>query len=96
MERVVVGVVGMLQYEVLEHRMETEYGVKYRKTDLPHTLIRWIENKDVDPSRLKLSADTRVLQDFRGNNLLIFSGEWSIDWALNNNQGLVLSEFDKM
>ncbi len=96
MERVIVGVVGMLQYEVLEHRMLTEYGVKYRKTDLPHTLIRWVENKDIDISRLKLSADTRWIQDFHGNNLLIFSGEWSIDWALSNNDGLILSEFDKM
>ncbi len=95
LERVIVGVVGVLQFEVLEHRMKSEYGVDMRRTNLPHEQIRYIDENSGDPAKLKLSSDTRWVQDIRGRNLLIFPGEWSIRWAQENNEGLSLSEFAK-
>ena len=95
MERVVVGVVGVLQFDVLEFRMESEYGVRYNKRDLPHQLIRYIDNADLNPAELKLMQTTRWVQDVRGRNLLIFVGQYEIDWALDKNPGLMLSEFNQ-
>ncbi len=94
MERVVVGVVGVLQFEVLEYRMKNEYGVDMRRSTLPLEEIRYLE-EGVDPKKLRLSSDTRWVQDVRGRNLLIFPGQWSIRWALDNNEGLLLTEFEK-
>ena len=93
MERVTVGVVGMLQYDVLQFRMQTEYGVEYRKTDLPHTIIRKLNDTGVPPSDLKLTSDTRRVQDVKGTDYLIFPGKWSLDWAYEHNEGINLSEF---
>jgi peptide chain release factor 3 len=62
---------------------------------LPYQQIRWIANKDLDPSKLKLSHDTKWVQDFRGNNLLIFTSEWSIRWVLEDSPGLELLEFNQ-
>ncbi len=42
MESVIVGVVGVLQFEVLEHRLKSEYHVEVRRRPLPYTDIRWI------------------------------------------------------
>ena len=95
MERVVVGVVGVLQFDVLQFRMESEYGVRYNKRDLPHQLIRYIDNADLNPAELKLMQTTRWVQDVRGRNLLIFVGQYEIDWALDKNPGLMLSEFNQ-
>ncbi len=95
-ERVIVGVVGMLQLEVLEHRIRSEYGVEYRRRDLPHQYIRYIDNKDLDPRDLRLTEDTLWVKDNRERDLLIFTGEWSIRWALEKNAGLELSEFNRM
>ena len=95
MERVVVGVVGVLQFDVLQFRMESEYGVRYNKRDLPHQLIRYIDNADLNPAELKLMQTTRWVQDVRGRNLLIFVGQYEIDWALDKNPGLTLSEFNQ-
>ena len=94
MERVVVGVVGMLQYDVLEHRMLTEYGVKYRKMDMPHSLIRYIDTPELDPSTLKLSDSTIWVKDVHERDLLIFDGEWAMRWAKEKNPTLVLREFN--
>ena len=49
MERVYVGVVGELQFDVLESRMKSEYNVEYRKYPQPYSVIRMLP-KNVDPS----------------------------------------------
>ena len=95
MERVTVGVVGVLQFDVLEFRMESEYGVKYRRTDLPHTLIRYLP-EGVDPASLKLMQATRRVTDLKGRNLLIFTADYEIRWAEEKNPGLTLIEFDQV
>lgn len=95
MEEVIVGVVGVLQFEVFEYRMKNEYNVDLFKEGLPYSYIRWIDNKDIDPKTLKLSSDTKLVKDFRDNYLLLFTSEWNIRWALERNEGLELSEFNR-
>ncbi len=94
LERVIVGVVGVLQFEVLEHRIKNEYGCDLRRSPLPYQQIRWIEG-DTDPKTLKLSHDTKWVQDFRGKNLLIFTSEWAIRWVMEDNPDLKLAEFSR-
>ena len=95
MEEVIVGVVGVLQLEVFEYRMKNEYNVDLFKEGLPYSYIRWIDNKDIDPKTLKLSSDTKLVKDFRDKYLLLFTSEWNIRWALERNEGLELSEFNR-
>ena len=95
MEEVIVGVVGVLQFEVLEYRLKNEYNVDIRREGLPYQYIRWIDNKDLDPKKLNLTSDTKVVQDFKGNFLLLFTNEWNINWALEKNPDLRLSEVNR-
>ena len=46
MEEIIVGVVGVLQFDVLKYRLENEYNVEIRLENLPYEHIRWIENKE--------------------------------------------------
>jgi len=96
MERVYVGVVGMLQFDVLQFRMESEYGVKYHKQDTPHCLVRFVEESETELKNLNLMQTTKWVQDRRGRDLLIFTAEYEINWALDKNPGLVLKEFSQM
>ena len=95
MEEVIVGVVGVLQFEVLEYRLKNEYNVDIRMQTLPYEHIRWIENTDLDPKTLDLTSDTKRIEDLKGNKLILFSSPWSINWALQHNEGLQLSEFGR-
>ncbi len=95
MEEVIVGVVGTLQFEVLEYRLKNEYNVDIRMEGLPYQYIRWIENEDLDPKTLDLSSDTKRIQDVRGRYLLLFTNSWNINWALEHNPTLRLSEFGR-
>ncbi len=94
-EEIIVGVVGVLQLEVLEYRLKNEYGVDVRRRSLPFEVIRWIDNEGLNPNDLNLTSDTKWVQDFKGNNLLLFTSEWCVNWALNKNEGLMLREFNK-
>jgi len=94
-EEVIVGVVGVLQFEVLEHRLKSEYGVDIRRRSMPFELVRWVENEDIDIPSLNLTSDTKWVQDFKGNNLLLFTSEWCINWALQKNENLRLREFNR-
>ena len=95
MEEVIVGVVGVLQFEVLEYRLKSEYSTDVRRRSLPYQEVRWIGNEGLDPSKLNLTSDTKWVQDFKGNNLLLFTASWCVDWALKKNEGLILREFSK-
>ena len=91
LERVYVGVVGELQFDVLESRMKSEYGVTYRQYPQPYQYIRRISN-GVDPAKLHL-FDVKWVQDFRGKDFLLFKTEWQISHTLEDNAGLELVEF---
>ncbi len=95
MEDVIVGVVGTLQFDVLEYRLKNEYNVDIRMEGLPYQYIRWIENEDLDPKKLNLTSDTKRIQDLKGNRLLLFTSEWNITWALEHNPELRLAEFSR-
>jgi len=96
MEEIIVGVVGVLQFDVLRFRLENEYNVEIRLENLPYEHIRWIENKDeVDVDALTGTSDMKKVIDMKGNPLLLFVNAWSVGMTLDRNEGLVLSEFSK-
>ena len=94
MESVIVGVVGVLQLEVLEQRLKSEYGVEVRRQPLPYSDIRWIMNDPdtINIPALNLTRDTLRVEDMRGKNLLLFTSPWNVNWAVERNPDLVLSE----
>ena len=49
MEEVIVGVVGTLQFDVLEYRLKNEYNVELYMEGLPYEYLRWIETDDGEP-----------------------------------------------
>ena len=96
LEEIIVGVVGVLQFDVLKYRLENEYNVDIRLENLPYEYIRWIENKEeIDIAKLTGTSDMKKVKDMKGNPLLLFVNSWSIGMTLDRNKGLILSEFAK-
>lgn len=95
MEEIIVGVVGVLQFDVLKYRLENEYNVDIRLEQLPYEHIRWIENKEIDMDKLTGTSDMKKIQDLKGNPLLLFVNSWSVGMTLERNEGLELSEFGR-
>lgn len=96
MEEIIVGVVGVLQFDVLKYRLENEYNVDIRLENLPYEHIRWIANKEeVDVEHLTGTSDMKKVKDMKGNPLLLFVNSWSVGMTLDRNPGLELQEFSR-
>ena len=95
MEEIIVGVVGVLQFDVLKYRLENEYNVEIRLEPLPYEHIRWIENEEIDMNRIVGTSDMKKIKDLKGRPLLLFINSWSVGMVLDRNEGLVLSEFGR-
>jgi len=102
MEEIIVGVVGVLQFDVLKYRLENEYNVEIRLENLPYEHIRWIESmgeghprEEINPDKLAGTSDMKKVKDRKGNPLLLFINPWSIKMVLDRNKGLVLTEFGR-
>ena len=96
MEEIIVGVVGVLQFDVLKYRLENEYNVEIRLETLPYEHIRWIENDEIDMDKLTGTSDMKKIKDLKDRPLLLFVHEWSIRMTQERNEGLILSEFGRL
>ena len=95
MEEIIVGVVGVLQFEVLQYRLKSEYNVEIGLDILPYEHIRWIENTDLDPMTISGTSDMKRIQDLKGRPLLLFVNSWSVGMVQERNPQLKLSEFGR-
>ncbi len=78
-QRALLGAVGPLQFEVLQYRLEHEYGAKSVLENLPWKFLQWVES-DLDDELLKriLPYDAALAQDEYGRRVILFKSEWSI------------------
>ena len=91
-EEFIVGVVGVLQFEVLEHRLKTEYGVNMLMDRLPFRYVRWVTASPKPLEEIKLTSTSGRGWDSEDREVLLFENEWSIRLAEENNKGLELAE----
>ena len=96
MEEIIVGVVGILQFDILKSRLENESNVDIRLETLPYEHIRWIANKEiVKVDKIVGTSDMKKVTDLKGNPLLLFVNAWSVGMVEDRNPDLVLTEFSK-
>jgi peptide chain release factor 3 len=85
----IVGVVGPLQFEVLEARIEAEYGLPAKFEDAGLEAARWIEADD--GLVLKKFTDTNrgnLAEDHDGAPVFLARNAWHLNRAMEENPGL--------
>ena len=91
-EDFLVGVVGVLQFDVLTYRLKSEYGVDLVLEQLPFGYVRWVIETPKPVADLKLTSTSARARDAENRDVLLFENEWSIRLAQENNKGLELAE----
>jgi peptide chain release factor 3 len=85
----IVGVVGALQFDVVEARLESEYGIRCRIEPMPHVAARWPVTESGAPADPKLpSAGVLAAVDRRDRPVLIFESAWELRYTGENNPGV--------
>lgn len=85
--------VGPLQFEVVQYRLETEYGAESRLEQAPWTVIRWLpgELKEEELDALQLPTGARIAFDNQNKPVILFSTEWSANYFMETNPKVPLS-----
>ena len=84
----IVGAVGMLQFDVLLHRLEHEYRVRCRLEPIVYRYPRWITGEAREIERLSEERGVMRLFDAKGQLLLLFENEWRLRWLSERASGV--------
>ena len=84
----VLGAVGVLQFEVIQHRLKTEYGVNVGFDRLPYVHARWIEGEPVNLDKFERPGSTTLVLDVEGRPLVLFATEWAMRTAIEDHPHL--------
>lgn len=87
-----LGAVGPLQFEVVQYRMQTEYGAESRLEHAPWKVIRWAaptNGAEIDTTTLPTGA--RLAYDSAGHAVILFQEQWSCDFFAERNPQIRLS-----
>ncbi len=84
----ILGVVGRLQFEVVQFRMISEYGVKTSLEPLPYTLVKWLTGAQIDLDNAFLGNGARLLEDAHGRPVMAATSEWNMDFVKKQNKNL--------
>lgn len=79
-DEMILGVVGVLQYEVFEYRMKMEYGVDVMLEHLPFEYARWIEGSKKQVEQFANGSNV-VVKDKEGRLVALFQNEFGLRWA---------------
>jgi peptide chain release factor 3 len=75
----IVGAVGKLQFDVLLHRLEHEYGVSARLEPMSYRFARWVEGPMDEVERVAGGGYGRTLvYDSKQKPLILFDSEWTM------------------
>ncbi len=88
-ETYIMGVVGILQLDVIEYRLKAEYGVDILRTPLNYTLARWVKSEAdpaFDPTALTLTSTSCLVLDRDDEPVILFESEWAVSWTVEHNE----------
>ena len=85
-----LGAVGPLQFEVLQYRLQSEYGAESRLEITPWTMLRWVVEGTVETAMLPSGG--RLAADMHGTPVILFTEKWGYDYFVERRPEIKLSE----
>jgi peptide chain release factor 3 len=91
-----LGVVGLLQFEVLKERLLGEYSVHAELQTLPFKVARWISGAKSGLEWLQARRDYQLVEDRNGHPVVLSDSDWPLQYALRNAEGLQLLDVEPL
>ncbi len=82
--------VGPLQFEVVQYRLESEYGAASQLETAPWQSLRWLPPA-ADLAALKLPTGCRIADDVEGRPVVLFPSAWTLNYFQQQNPGVELA-----
>jgi peptide chain release factor 3 len=88
----IVGAVGQLQFDVMVHRLEHEYGVGVKLETITARFPRWVTGPAEEIKRVASERGRTLLYDAKEQPLILFEDNWSLRWALEREPKVTFHE----
>ena len=88
----IVGAVGMLQFDVLLHRLEHEYRVPARLEPITYRYPRWVTGSAAEIERLANTSGIMRIYDAKGHPVLLFENDWRLRWTSERETAVTFHE----
>lgn len=77
-----LGTVGVLQFDVVTHRMSAEYGVELHQQPVSYHCARWLPNESNEIiKKLENSYSTHITKDMEGHPIVLFESAYALNQA---------------
>jgi len=86
-----LGAVGPLQFEVVQYRLQAEYGAESRLEHASWKVIRWVVTEDGPLDHSLLPTGARLACDSASKEVILFQDQWSCDFFAQRNPKIQLS-----
>lgn len=87
-----IGVVGVLQLDVLTYRLKNEYGVDAQVQMMPYTAARWVMDGSLTQEALSYTDRAVLVEDYYGRPVVLFSDKWSIQRIVDRHKNVKFVE----
>ncbi len=78
----IVGAVGLLQFDVLLHRLEHEYGVRAKLDHFGYGSPRWVTGPEAAIESVARGHGRMRVYDAKGHPMILFADSWALRSAL--------------
>ncbi|WP_326909080.1 peptide chain release factor 3 [Sedimentibacter sp. MB31-C6] len=75
---VILGAVGVLQFEVFEYRLVNEYNTEIRMENIDFTVARWVKTKDSDSLKKYQNSRCMLVFDHYERPVLLFTNQYAL------------------
>ena len=87
----ILAAVGQLQLEVVQHRLENEYGVETRLEPLGFQVARWVSGGWLELEKVGRIFNCKTVRDAWNRPVLLFKNEWNLNQLKDDHPSLLLS-----
>lgn len=86
----ILGAVGPLQFDLVQFRLESEYGAASRIETAPWKIIRWLDQNTTEPIPSDLPLKSVLVKDTGGRSAILFEGDWHMRYFCEKNPSIAL------
>jgi len=80
--------VGVLQFDVLLHRLDTEYNVDAELDGMPYSHARWVEGSEEEIKRVASGYGKKLVFDAKQRPLILFENDFTMRRTMEDEPGL--------
>ena len=80
----IIGVIGILQFDVLKHRMETEYNIPVKFEEIQYNAARWLIGDNNNIEKFVEANSNQIAKDHENDYVYLIRINWDLEKSIRD------------